>query len=363
MPTDPLRIDPDIRVAETLPGWAYADEELFRRSRDAIFARSWLYAGDADAVKAPGSVSPLRLRAAGLDEPLLLARDKDDTLRLLSNVCTHRANLLVQGDGRCNQLRCGYHGRRFALDGKLLGSPEFEATQNFPRPQDDLPQVPLGQWQSLLFGALEPEASFAEWTQGLDERLAHLPWREARYDPESSHDYVVAASWALYVENYLEGFHIPYVHPGLAAALDYSRYREELLPWGTLQIGVASTGEPSFDLPAGHPDHGTAIAGYYAWLFPTTMINVYPWGLSLNVVIPEAPRRTRVRFLSFVWNPDARSAGAGADLDRVEREDEAVVEQVQRGVDARLYQRGRYSASRELGVHHFHRLLSRAWLA
>ncbi|HVD51611.1 MAG TPA: SRPBCC family protein, partial [Candidatus Udaeobacter sp.] len=79
---------------------------------------------------------------------------------------------------------------------------------------------------------------------------------------------------------------------------------------------------------------------------------------SVNVVTPLAVDRTRVSFLPFVWDAAKRESGAGAGLDRVEREDEAVVESVQRGVRSRLYDRGRYSPAREGGVHHFHRLLA-----
>ena len=130
--------------------------------------------------------------------------------------------------------------------------------------------------------------------------------------------------------------------------------------YAVLQVGVAKPSEPTFALPADHPDHGRAIAAYYWWLFPGTMFNVYPWGISVNVVVPLAVDRTRVSFLPFVWDEATREQGAGAGLDRVEREDEVVVESVQRGVRSRLYDRGRYSPAREQGVHHFHRLLVEA---
>ena len=45
---------------------------------------------------------------------------------------------------------------------------------------------------------------------------------------------------------------------------------------------------------------------------------------------------------------------------RVEREDEAVVEAVQRGLRSARYDRGRYAPVRELGTHHFHRQLAAA---
>lgn len=113
-----------------------------------------------------------------------------------------------------------------------------------------------------------------------------------------------------------------------------------------------------FDLPPTSPDHGTDIAGYYFWLFPNLMLNFYPWGISVNVVKPLAVDRTRVSYLTYVADESKLDTGAGAALDRVEREDEAVVESVHRGIASRSYARGRYSPTREQGVHHFHRLLA-----
>ena len=104
---------------------------------------------------------------------------------------------------------------------------------------------------------------------------------------------------------------------------------------------------------------GSSIAAYYFFLFPNLMLNFYPWGLSINVVVPAAVDRTRIVYRSWVVDPSRRGSGAGGALDRVEIEDEQIVEQVQRGVRSRLYDRGRYSPSREAGVHHFHRLLAR----
>jgi choline monooxygenase len=100
------------------------------------------------------------------------------------------------------------------------------------------------------------------------------------------------------------------------------------------------------------------VAALYWWLFPNTMLNVYPWGLSVNVVKPVAPDRTRVSYHTWVLDPGRMEGGAGAALDRVEREDEAIVEAVQRGIRSRFYDRGRYSPAREAGVHRFHRILT-----
>ena len=200
--------------------------------------------------------------------------------------------------------------------------------------------------------------TFDDLVGGMRARLAGLPFAKLVHDATGQREYLVNANWALYIDNYLEGFHIPYVHSSLAATLDYGAYAVELERYGVLQLGIAKPGEPVFALPQSHPDAKRNIAAYYFWLFPTTMFNVYPWGISVNVVTPLAVDRTKVTFLPFVWDERAREHGAGGGLDRVEREDEAIVESVQRGVRSRLYDRGRYSPTRETGVHHFHRLLA-----
>jgi choline monooxygenase len=125
-------------------------------------------------------------------------------------------------------------------------------------------------------------------------------------------------------------------------------------------MGIARAGEPVFDLPKDHRDYGKRVAAFYFWLFPNIMLNFYPWGLSVNVIYPLGPARTRVSFISYVWDESKRDQGVGGDLHKVEMEDEEVVESVQKGVSSRLYDRGRFSARREIGTHHFHRLLAQS---
>ncbi|HKW78878.1 MAG TPA: aromatic ring-hydroxylating dioxygenase subunit alpha [Candidatus Limnocylindria bacterium] len=351
-------IDADIRAARTLPARVYSDPEIFRAQRERIFARTWQYVAHADVVKVPGQVYPFTLMPGTLDEPLVLARDPSDRVRCLSNVCTHRGTLVVEGAGVESQLRCRYHGRRFTLDGGFHSMPEFDGAKDFPSPADDLAEIALGWIASFAFVSLSPAMTLAElFTPAMERRLEGV-LRPFAFDAAGARDYLVNANWALYIDNYLEGFHIPYVHTALADALDYGEYAVELDRFAVLQVGVAKEGEPVFALPDRHPDAGRRVAAYYWWLFPTTMLNVYPWGISVNVVTPLAVDRTRVSFLPFVWDESRRTQGAGGAIDRVEREDEAIVESVQRGVRSRIYDRGRYSPARETGVHHFHRLLA-----
>ena len=353
--------DPDITQARTLPGSFYTDPAVFEAQRERIFARSWQFVGDEPStIRIPGQVFPFTLLEGCLNEPLLLTRGTDDVARCMSNVCTHRGTLVCEAPGNERHLRCRYHGRRFGLDGTFQHMPEFEQCKNFPTSADDLPRLPLERLGPLLFTNLSPAEPFADWIAPVAARVGWLPLHEFKFDPSRSRDYLVACNWALYCENYLEGFHIPFVHNALNEALDYGAYTTELYRTGNLQLGIAKAGaaEVVFDLPASSPEAGRRIGAYYFWLWPNLMLNFYPWGLSINIVRPLAPDRTRVSFLSYVWNPERLDAGAGAGLDRVEREDEAVVEAVQKGLRSRLYTRGRYSPAREQGVHQFHRLLA-----
>ncbi|RMG59174.1 MAG: aromatic ring-hydroxylating dioxygenase subunit alpha [Bacteroidetes bacterium] len=357
----PYRVEADIRQAHTLPANFYRDPAAFGRLREEVFARAWHWVGSAGALPTPGSARPVTLLEGLLDEPLALVRDQQGQLRTLSNVCTHRGHLVVQQAGPCQQLRCRYHGRRFGLDGRFLSMPEFAGATGFPRPGDSLPVVATANWGDLVFASLDPQQPWIEWVQPLHARVGFLPWDQLQHQPAYSREYEVAAHWALYVDNYLEGFHIPYVHPALNRVIDYGDYRYELFPGGNLQVGTAKgADEPVFDLPDDHPEAGQRVAAFYFWLFPHLMLNVYPWGVSLNQVEPLGMTRTRVRFETFVWRPDLYDATQRELLHQTELEDEAVVEAVQRGIGSRLYQRGRFSPRMEVAVHQFHRLLAAA---
>ena len=344
-------VDPDITVARTLDKAFYLDDAVWALARERVFARSWQWLGSADDVAEPGSLAPRELLPGLLDDPLLLARDAAGTLRGLSNVCTHRGLRLVDAPCRAQAIRCGYHGRRFGLDGRFQAMPGFEGARDFPSAADHLPEVPFCLLRGHAFASLAPAAPLAEVFAPIEARHAALPWQDFRADASRSRTFTFDAHWALYVENYLEGLHIPFLHPGLTQTLDLAGYDYELFPWCNLQTGRARPGEPAFE---------GGIAAYYWWVFPNLMLNFYPWGLSLNLVEPLAPAKTRVHFRSFVANPSLLGAGAGGALDPVELEDEAAVQSVQRGIRSRLYSSGRYSPRHERGVHHFHRLLAAA---
>jgi choline monooxygenase len=350
-------VDEDISKAKTLPGFMYGDTEVYAQSLAKVFAPSWqLVPAQYQIQQEDSGVSPFVLLPGSLAEHLLLVKDRAGQLRCLSNVCTHRGMLLIDKAGPATALRCGYHGRSFDLEGKMTGMPEFEQAKNFPTSDDNLTAAKMATWGRLSFVQLEPGHSFDEVLQPVIEAMSWLPLSDFEFDESRSRVYDVQASWALYCENFLEGFHIPFVHPELNRHLAWQNYEVHLQRYSSLQVGVGSPGDPVFELPPGHPDQGKNIAAYYWFVFPNLMLNFYPWGMSVNIVEPTGPRSCRVRFQSHVWRPDLCGKGAGGPLDEVEREDEAVVEAVQKGVVSRLYHRGRYSPTQEQGTHHLHRL-------
>jgi len=149
-------INPDIRQARTLASDFYTDEKYFELSKEKIFARSWQFLCTNDEIE---NLKPQTILEDFLDEPVLISRRQNE-LYCLSNVCTHRGNILVENACAENGIRCRYHGRRFSLDGKFLSMPEFESVENFPSEKDDLPKIPLGVWENFLFASINPSAPF-----------------------------------------------------------------------------------------------------------------------------------------------------------------------------------------------------------
>jgi len=236
--------------------------------------------------------------------------------------------------------------------------PEFREVQDFPSVADDLPALQVVNWGNLLFTTLGTEYAADIFLGDMMKRVGWLPLQDFVFRPDRSKEYLVNASWALYCENFLEGFHIPFVHSGLNAAIDYGNYTTELFHYSSLQLGIGKDLDVGFDIPEGHVDYGKNVAAYYFFVFPNMMFNFYPWGLSLNIIEPNGVGKTKIRFLTYLWKEEFFNSGAGANLDAVELEDEEVVENVQRGVRSRLYRNGRYSVTREQGTHHFHRIIS-----
>jgi choline monooxygenase len=349
--------DERLASAATLPSWCYTRPGVLELERERVFGRTWQLVGREDQAARPGQF--FTAEVAG--EPLLVARGADARLRALSNVCRHRAGPVAAGEGTCQAFRCGYHGWSYGLDGRLVNTPEFDAVENFRKEDHGLPEFPLETWLGLLFVNLDPQPDapgFKHNLEGLPARLAARGLEAMR--PAARKDWTVECNWKVYVDNYLEGYHIPIVHPSLMKELDYARYVTETSRCYSLQHSPIRESGPGRLKRAGSEDEAL-----YFWIYPNLMLNVYPDNFSTNLILPLGHDRTRTVFEWFFPDPEKpETRGAVRRTvefsDEIQLQDIAICEAVQKGLRSRTYDRGRFSVRRENGVHHFHALLARA---
>ena len=219
----------------------------------------------------------------------------------------------------------------------------------------------LAAWEQFLFVNFEQDAPpLAAFLDDIPERARRFAVPEFEF--AERRDYVVECNWKVYVDNYLEGYHIPIAHPGLMREIDYAGYRVEPRRYSSRQIApVRPKIDPATASARVYGEPGQDEALYY-WVFPNLMLNLYPENLQVNLVVPLSHEKT---LTIFEWY--YRDANSPAVRDRMQRavefshqvqnEDIHLCEAVQRGLRSATYDRGRYSVKRENGVHHFHSLL------
>jgi choline monooxygenase len=368
--TDDLAPQPLSR-ARALPARFYVDPATVARERHAIFDRGWHLLAHASRLRDPGD--HVVADCAGL--PVIAVRGNDGAggpgeIRAFHNVCRHRAGPIAQCDGlAAKSLRCRYHGWTYGLDGQLKSAPEMKDAEGFDVADIRLPHLAVRVWQGLVFAAVDAATAvdFDALVAGMDARIGNGRGLE-RYGHHRHVAYDVACNWKAYVDNYLEGYHLPHVHPALNRMLDYRSYLTEVADWHSLQWSPLESSDSLY---------GNGDALYY-WLWPNTMLNILPGRLQTNRVVPLAVDRCRVEFdfyypLAANDANDADDAGDGdgeararRDADRdfsdaVQREDLRICEDVQRGLASGSYVAGRLNPLRERGVFHFQELLRAAY--
>lgn len=330
-------------VTRSLPANAYGRPDVFERERRSIFAREWIAV--AHEAEIPSAGDARAVDVAGW--PVFVRRAKDGALRAFHNVCRHRAGpLLWTEDARCEPLRCRYHGWVYDDDGRLLNAPGFGE----PGPAADsgiaLASIQLEVWRGLVFVNLDPGASpLAPRLQPLEAAVAPLDLPAFRLHARERH--AIACDWKVYVENYLEGYHVPWLHPTLRAEIDLESYRVE----------VHDADEIVTHHSRARPGTTPVYGGLWAWLAPNLALNVYAGGMSLERMVPSHADRMTVEY-SFLFREDASEDArreAMAMCERVTREDRAICEAVQRNLSAGVYQSGPLSPRHEQGVAAFQR--------
>jgi phenylpropionate dioxygenase-like ring-hydroxylating dioxygenase large terminal subunit len=350
--------------ARTLPRRWYVDPAFLEAEQTRLFPRSWQWVGRAADVEAPASFFTAEL----FGEPLLVVRDAAGTLRCLSNVCRHRAGRIADGAGQARSLSCRYHGWRYALDGRLEHAREMDEAAGFDPRSCSLPAFDVAEWGPCVFVRVDPGGpSLAEAFGEIEREVAAAGFAPSAMTHFARRDYDVACNWKVYVDNYLEGYHIPIAHPALFRAIDYAQYRVEPRGLHSKQHAPLRSWVAPREI-AGRDRRFLRVAGeeqaLYYWIFPNLMLNFYPDNLQLNVVVPLDHRRTRTVF-EWYAAPDLgatgrRSVEAAIEFsDEVQREDILVCEDVQRGLASRHYERGRFAPRGEAGVYHFQQLVAR----
>ena len=339
----------DLAQASTLPAKVYCDADVAGRERQAIFRSYWQYVAHESQLPKPGS--SLFVDLAGV--PIVILRTRDG-LHAYEAVCRHRAGPLVACHaGVKDFLRCRYHGWSYGHDGVLINATEMQGCEQFDAGAVRLPAVEIASLRGLIFARLTAgPTSFQAATDGIAERLTAAGHDLSRLQHHATVSYDIECNWKTYVDNFLEGYHVPLVHPSLDAILDYRSYRTELAEWYSLQ---------SSPLESAPNAYGSGEALYY-FLYPATMLNILPDRLQTNRVIPLGAERCRVIF-DFLypaeWTAEARTlkyASDSAFSEQVQQEDIEICVAVQRNLESGSYVSGRFNPKREQGLHHFQRL-------
>ncbi len=356
-----------LEEASTIPKAWYFDAAFAERERERIFTRTWQCAGRVDQLPKPGDY--ITTDIAGM--PVVVLRNQQGELRAFHNVCRHRAGSPARGTGNASFLRCHYHGWTYDLDGNLKNAPEMDGTLDFKLCDYGLTAIKVAAWGPLVFVNLDPKA------KPLEAWLGDIPTRVAPYKLDTLRfadhvEYEIGCNWKLYIDNFLEGYHVPWAHPGLNQVLDYRTYTVEphdnyVLQYGPLkEQGDASN--PLIAFKRGAEAHKglkgeAALGSAYYWIFPNFMWNLSPDVAQSNVVLPLGPERCRVIFDFFYYgdvSPEVRKQNI-AYSDEIQREDIDICETVQRNLHSPAYEAGRFCAKRENGVYAFQSMLRR-WL-
>jgi choline monooxygenase len=348
-PADPLE------KAFTIPAPWYFDKRIEELESNSVFAANWQVVGRPDQVSERGQYFTIDVNG----EPLIVVRSEDGIVRAFYNVCRHHAAAVVPEEkGRAKQFRCPYHGWTYGNDGALKGMVEFDGVCNFNRADNGLVPVRVDSWENFIFVNLDGAARpLREFLGKVPELVAPLKLsKNLHYFDRRI--YTLNCNWKVYVDNYLDGgYHVPHAHKGLSSVVEYTKYTIETFERACLQSSPLDTsGALEASISSTRQGHA-----FYLWVYPNFMINAYSGVMDTNLVLPLGVDKCAVIFDYYF--ADISSAAEQhhresiAVSEKVQDEDMAICDSVQRGLGSRAYLAGRLSVRREAGEHLFHRLL------
>jgi choline monooxygenase len=347
--------DNALEKAWTIPAPWYFDQRIAKLERESVFAANWQVVGRLDLVREPGQFFTIDVN----DEPLLVARGEDGKLRGFYNVCRHHAAAVVpEAAGCAKQFRCPYHGWTYGNDGALKGMVEFEGVCNFDRKDNGLVPIRIDTWENFVFANLDGKAPLLlQFLGRVPSLVAPLQLTEKLHYFDRR-IYTLKCNWKVYVDNYLDGgYHVPHAHKGLSSVVEYTKYTIENFERSCLQSSPIDT-SGALESSIGATRQGNA---FYLWVYPNFMINAYSGVMDTNLVLPLGVDKCAVIFDYYFADIGSAAAQHHRDSiavsEKVQDEDMAICDSVQRGLGSRAYVAGRLSVRREAGEHLFHRLL------
>ncbi|HEU5443082.1 MAG TPA: aromatic ring-hydroxylating dioxygenase subunit alpha [Steroidobacteraceae bacterium] len=340
-----------------LPGRYFTDEALFGLERERVLGNSWLCIGLSADVSRKGDCFPVTV----LGQPLLMVRD-GATLRVFHNVCSHRGAVLVDSPARGRaRIVCPYHSWTYRTDGELAATPHFGGSDrhapDLDRRRLGLRSVPCAEWAGHVFVNLAGGAApFAEWIRPVAKRYGQIAWADLVHDPALARSLAVHANWKIIAENFVESYHLPWVHPTLHAVNPMRQHYQIL--GGHSYLGQGGTGYQGEQVAGGTLPLMKGLEDYSRYealfIFPNLILGPLP-DMAFSIILsPEAAERTAERLeFFFVGNESledrcaaARASGARFIAD-VNAQDIGIVESVQRGRWSRAFEGGQFSPAQE----------------
>lgn len=368
-----------VELATTLIPDAYRAPEFLALEHERIFTQGWVCVGYTSQVKEPGDL----FIATVAGQSIVVTRDKDGRLHAFYNVCRHRGSQLLQEDGKHHVIRCPYHSWGYSLDGRLLGAPYFKGldvpeeykalfdtseAKGFCKEDYGLLPVCADVWGGFVLVNLDGHARpLQEWLGDLPERYARFPLADLQLVRRRS--FHINANWKLIAENFMEYYHLPWVHPELcniSGFNDHHRYQGTGMYTGMCTTPLSR--DPStvqFNLPAMPGLNPTeAESAYWVLLFPNLALFLLPNHLFTLLYRPDGVGQT-LESADMLVHPNALAApNAHEEIDKilafwaiVNEQDIKAVERVQLGLQSRAYPGGRMCYRFEEPVHRFQNMV------
>jgi phenylpropionate dioxygenase-like ring-hydroxylating dioxygenase large terminal subunit len=235
----------------------YTAESALAAEWDAIWTRCWLFAGLLCDVPDPGDYFVYNLGR----ESIVVLRDDSGDVRAFYNVCQHRGNRIFTSEsGSVRQVACPYHGWRYGLDGQLQEVPDAERfCPAVEKSERSLKPVKLELWAGTVWLNMDPDAQpLAEFLGPIMNNLA--PYRFENMVLAKHQTVSLNANWKTVRDNFLEQYHVDFIHPQHATLVDCCNSQNILWPYGhsaTMVEGYVTNSR--YPVPEQTPEHLVAL--------------------------------------------------------------------------------------------------------